>query len=238
MTENKSTTERNELDKLIASFTLERFKSLERELMGTNAYQAIQARKARAYRQIEESIPEELQPTLSGFADNWGKTVHYQYYYYYRRSFGDAVLLISRILGIKEDVFIKLIQQRKGADSNPMRESLYSLHGLSSISEGEDFFTSHSDSNMETDFWQFIKDCMDERLCLIGSEGLNEAEYRDLRNEAGKLALLLEEALSEDKKGLVNEYDDLTAEEEAVVQDILYPQGFIDAVRILYGNCN
>jgi len=238
MTETKSTKERNELDTLIASFTLERFKSLERELCGTNAYQAIQARKARAYSQIEESIPEGLQAALSGFADLWAKTAHYQYHYYYSRSFGDAVLFISRILGIKADVFIKLIQQRKCADSNPMTESLYSLHGLSSISEGEDFFTSHSDSNMETDFWQFIKDCMDERLCLIGSEGLNEAEYRDLRNEAGKLALLLEEALSEDKKGLVNEYDDLTAEEEAVVQDILYPQGFIDAVRILYGNCN
>ena len=238
MTENKSTKERNELDKLIASFTLERFKSLERELRGTNAYQAIQARKARAYRQIEESIPEELQATLSGFADLWTKQAHYQYHYYYSRSFGDAVLLISRILGIKADDFIKLIQQQEGTDSNPMRESLHSLHGLSSISEGEDFFTSHSDSNMETDFWQFMKDCMDERLCLIGSEGLNEAEYRDLRNEAGKLALLLKETLSKDKKGLVNEYDDLMAEEEAKVQDILYPQGFIDAVRILYGNCN
>ena len=238
MTEDKSTKERNELDKLIASFTLERFKSLERELRGINAYQAIQARKAQLYRQIEESIPEELQAALSGFADIWAKMAHYQYHYYYSRSFGDAVLLISRILGIKADDFIKLIQVQEGTDSNPMRESLYSLHGLSSISEGKDFFTSRSDSNMETDFWQFIKECRDERLFMIGSEGLNETEYKELNKETGKLVLLLEEALSEDTKGLVNEYDDLMAEEDGEVQDILYPQGFIDVARILYGNCN
>ena len=91
---------------------------------------------------------------------------------------------------------------------------------------------------METDFWQFIKECRDERLFMIGSEGLNETEYKELNNETGKLVLLLEESLPEDKKGLVNEYDDLMAEEEGEVQDILYPQGFIDAARILYGNCN
>ena len=39
------------------------------------------------------------------------------------------------------------------------------------------------------------------------------------------------------KKGLADEYDDLMAEEEGEVQDILYPQGFIDVARILYGNC-
>jgi len=30
----------------------------------------------------------------------------------------------------------------------------------------------------------------------------------------------------------------LMAEEEGEVQDILYPQAFIDVARILYGNCN
>ena len=115
MTEDKSTKERNGLDELIASFTLERFKSLERELREINAYQAIQARKAQLYRQLEESIPEELQAALSGFADLWAKMAHYQYHYYYSRSFGDAVLLISRILGIKAGDFIKLIQQQEGS---------------------------------------------------------------------------------------------------------------------------
>ena len=69
---------------------------------------------------------------------------------------------------------------------------------------------------------------------MIGSEGLNETEY----NETVKLVLLLEEALPKDKKGLADEYDDLMAEEEGEMQDILYPQGFIDVARILYGNCN
>ena len=141
-------------------------------------------------------------------------------------------------MGIKAGDFIKLIEQQKAENSNPMRESLYSRQGLSSISEGEDFFTSCNASDSETDFWQFIKECMDERLCMIGSASLNEKIYQKLSSEIGELALRLEESLPEDKIGLVNEYDDLMAEEESEVEDIFYPQGFIDAAQMLYENCN
>ena len=50
MIEDKSTKEGNVLEELIAAFTFERFKSLERGLRETKAYQAIQARKAETYR--------------------------------------------------------------------------------------------------------------------------------------------------------------------------------------------
>ena len=165
--------------------------------------------------------------------------VHYHFHYCYSRGFGDAVLFISRILGIsKADSFTMLIQQKQGADSKPMRESECSRHELFSISEVEDILTSSNDFNRETNFWQFITECRDERLCRIGSEGLSEPEYQELCKEIETLVLRLEEALPEEKKGLVEEYDDLVTAEESLAEDVFYVQGFVEGVRMLWGNCN
>ena len=235
MNKDSNTKERTGLEELIESFTLERLKSLEPEVRKTKQYEVIQAREAQAYRQLEEALPKETHTDLSRFAHLWVEMTHYHYYYCYSRSFGDAVLFISRILGLsKGDVLSKLMEQQ-AAHSNPMSKSLDSHHGLSSISEDEDFSTGGNVPNRETNFWQFIKDCMDERLCLIGSEGLNETKYVELHKEIRELALRLKDALPEDKKGLVVEYNDLLAEEESGAEDIFYPQGFVDAARMLWG---
>jgi len=231
MNEESSTKETKGLE----SFTLARLDSLVCEVRKTKRYQDNQARKAKTYKQLAEATPEKMQSDLQRFARLWEDMAHYHCSYCYRRGFDDAVLFLSRIMDIKIGDLHKRMEQQECADSNPMRESLYSRHGLFSILEGEDFFTSTNGSDRETNFWKFIKDCIQERVELIGSEGLSETKYKELNEEIIALTLQLEEALPKDKVGLVEKYDNLIVGEGAEVEDFFYYQGFMDAVRMLWG---
>ena len=235
MNEESSTKEAKGLEALFEPFTLARLDSLECEVRKTKKYQDNQARKAETYKQLAEATPEKMHADLQRFAQLWEDMTHYHFSYCYRRGFDDGVLFLSRILDIKIGDLCKRMEQQAGADSHPMRESLYSHHGLFSILDGEDFFTSTNASDREMNFWEFIKDCVQERVNLIGSEGLDERKYKELDEEIMALALRLEEALPKDKVELVDKYNNLIVGEESEEEDFFYCQGFMDAVRMLWG---
>ena len=93
---------------------------------------------------------------------------------------------------------------------------------------------SENSSDKETKFWEFIKECMQERLQQIGTEGLEDEKYQELDKELTALALQLKEILPEEKWELVDEYINSMAEEEFDGSEVFFWQGFVDGARMLW----
>jgi len=185
--------------------TKERLDSLECEVRKTKRYQGNQAHKEETYSQLEEALPQGMLADLQQFAKLWEDLAHYHSRYCYNRGVDDGAMF-SRILN----------RNRGDVARNVSTQTQI-------ISEGAHFSTSR-----ETNFWEFIKACMQERVQQIGTEELDEIKYKELDKEIMLLAHRLGEALPKDKRGLVDEYHNSMAAEEAAGEDIFYCQGFTD----------
>ena len=93
---------------------------------------------------------------------------------------------------------------------------------------------SENSSDKETKFWEFIKECMQERVDQIGMEDLNNKKYSELDEKLDAMALQLKGTLPKKKWGLVDKYSDLMVEEQSDGEEAFFWQGFVDATRMLW----